>query len=87
MIHGMYAHNDSRRGADATALWLVEEVGELCEAVRRRRRGDIEEELADVFAWVLSLANLFEVNLESAFLKKYEQGCPSCGREHCVCPD
>ena len=33
LMHDLYAHNDRRRGATATMLWLVEEVGELAEAV------------------------------------------------------
>ena len=48
----LYAHNDKKRGAAATMLWLVEEVGELAEAVRRDDRENLREELADCFAWV-----------------------------------
>ncbi|WP_292467926.1 hypothetical protein [Methanolobus sp.] len=34
-MYDLYAHNDRRRGAPATTLWLVEEIGELAEAIRR----------------------------------------------------
>lgn len=50
-------------------LWLVEEIGELAEAIRSEEPENIEEELADCFAWIAALANLYGVNLEEAFLK------------------
>ena len=56
-------------------LWLVEEVGELAEAIRREEPENIEEELADCFAWIGALANLYGVDLEEAFLKKYPGVC------------
>jgi NTP pyrophosphatase (non-canonical NTP hydrolase) len=87
LMYDLYAHNDRRRGAIATMLWLVEEVGELAEAVRRNDTENIREELADCFAWVGALANLYGVDLESAFLKKYPLVCPTCGKNPCVCTD
>ena len=62
---------DYQRGVEATALWLVEEVGELAEAVIKGT--NVEEELADVLAWLISLANLLNVDLCEAFKKKYFQ--------------
>lgn len=66
-----YLERDSRRGLYATFTWLVEEVGELAEAILSGDRNGIEEELADVIAWTLSVANLLGVDAEKAFLKKY----------------
>jgi len=86
-MHDLYVHNDKRRGANATMLWLVEEVGELAEAVRRNNKQNIREELADCFAWLGALANLYDINLETAFLEKYPLKCPTCGENPCVCTD
>ena len=83
----LYGHNDRRRGATATMLWLVEEIGELAEAVRRHDTENIKEELADCFAWVGALANLYNVDLETAFLEKYPLACHTCGKNPCVCTD
>uniref|UniRef100_Q46CC6 NTP pyrophosphohydrolase MazG-like domain-containing protein n=2 Tax=Methanosarcina barkeri TaxID=2208 RepID=Q46CC6_METBF len=58
-----YAHNDRKRGGKATVLWLVEETGELAEDIRREEPENIEEELADCFAWIGDLPNLYGVNL------------------------
>lgn len=44
-------------------LWLVEEVGELAEAIRREKPENIKEELADCFAWIGALANFYEIDL------------------------
>lgn len=66
-----YFERDSRRGLYATFTWLVEEVGELAEALLSGDRGAIEEEIADVLAWTLSIANLVGVDAEEAMRKKY----------------
>ncbi|MGM0771374.1 MAG: MazG nucleotide pyrophosphohydrolase domain-containing protein [Halobacteriota archaeon] len=87
MMYDLYAHNDKRRGAAATTLWLVEEIGELAEAVRREDIENLKEELADCFAWIGALANLFDIDLEEAFLEKYPLVCPTCGMNPCICTD
>lgn len=84
MMH-LYGHNDLKRGADRTMLWLVEEIGELAEAVRKEDREAMEEEFADVLAWLASLANVLEVDLEMAARSKYDGRCPRCGKEPCIC--
>jgi NTP pyrophosphatase (non-canonical NTP hydrolase) len=66
-----YFERDSSRGVYATFTWLVEEVGELAEAILSGNKESIEEEIADVIAWTLSLANLLGVDVERSFLKKY----------------
>jgi len=87
LMSDLYAHNDRKRGGKATMLWLVEEIGELAEAIRREESENIEEELADCFAWIGALANLYGVNLEEAFLKKYPGMCPTCKQNPCICTD
>ena len=63
-------------------LLFSEEVGELAKAIRnhvdlyqeidnpKRNKFHLEEEFADVFAYLLDLANYFSVDLEDAFRKK-----------------
>jgi len=71
LIRKAYYRRDSKRGLYATFTWLVEEVGELADALLSNHRHSIEEELADVLAWLLSVANLVDVDLESVFKRKY----------------
>jgi NTP pyrophosphatase (non-canonical NTP hydrolase) len=70
-----YFERDSRRGVYATFTWLVEEVGELAEAILNNGKG-AEEEIADVLAWLASLANLLNIDLEKAFKMKYLNPSP-----------
>ncbi len=72
LMRKYYYERDSRRGLYATFTWLVEEVGELAEAILEKRDKEaIEEEVADVLAWLLSLSNLLDIDVEEAFRKKY----------------
>lgn len=73
LIRERFYEKDSARGVYATFTWFAEEVGELAEALLRSEKGMLEEEIADVFAWLLSIANLVGVDLEEAFARKYAQ--------------
>ena len=66
-----YYERDSSRGLFETFAWLVEEVGELAEALRSGDKASIMEEIADVIAWTVSIANLVGVDVEEALRVKY----------------
>ena len=84
MLGRTYLERDAARGIDVTFRWLVEEVGELARALRLGDREEIVSELGDVLAWLGSLANMIEVDLEEA-AARYATGCPKCGRSPCTC--
>jgi NTP pyrophosphatase (non-canonical NTP hydrolase) len=86
MMRRLYFHRDSERGTDGTLDWLVEEVEELREALKGDDIKAIENEFADVFAWLASLANIVNIDLEKAALQKYDNKCPKCGLSPCDCP-
>lgn len=81
-----YFQKDSSRGLWGTYVWLLEEVAELGKAMVEGKKGELEEEAADVLAWLTSLCNLAEVDLEEAATKRYQAGCPKCGTSPCICP-
>jgi NTP pyrophosphatase (non-canonical NTP hydrolase) len=85
MILQMYGAKDAARGDAATFLWLTEEFGELATAVRAGRQDELASEMADVLAWLATLANIRGVDLEEAVLQKYGRGCPGCARTPCEC--
>ncbi len=76
-IHDRYYKTDKARGTPATFLWLVEEVGELATALNTAHsqgkpdRANIEEEFADVIAWLCTLANINDIDLQAAIERKY----------------
>jgi NTP pyrophosphatase (non-canonical NTP hydrolase) len=86
LMQATYGQQDSARGRAATVAWLAEELGELAQAVRKGSPAQQLHELGDVMAWVASLANQLGLSLEDA-AKRYEHGCPKCGRSPCACPD
>jgi NTP pyrophosphatase (non-canonical NTP hydrolase) len=85
LIKKMYSDKDRERGTAATFLWLAEEIGELAGALREGSQEEKEGEFADVIAWLVTLANINDVNLTKALEAKYGTGCPGCGRLVCVC--
>ncbi len=86
LIEDIYFEKDRARGKAGTFGWLVEEIGELSRALRRGDSQFLEEEFADVFAWLVSLASLCQIDLDKAS-SKYKKGCPKCGKVPCVCAE
>ncbi len=85
LINRMYSDKDRARGSAKTFLWFAEEVGELASAIAKQDNPDnLKEEFADVFAWLVTLANVEGVDLEDA-IRKFTEGCPGCGQLECRC--
>lgn len=85
-IRQMYYEKDVVRGVDGTFMWLMEEVGELASALRGDDRQNLAEEFADVIAWLVTIANVADIDLSAALSAKYGNGCPGCSRLVCTCP-
>jgi NTP pyrophosphatase (non-canonical NTP hydrolase) len=76
-IREKYLETDRNSGPLFLLAVLMEEVGEVAEAVRKGERDGIREELSDVLFMVISLSNLFEVDIEKRLVEKYIKGDPS----------
>jgi NTP pyrophosphatase (non-canonical NTP hydrolase) len=85
IIEDTYGQRDRARGVPSSVAWIAEEVGELAQAVRKGSRQDQLHEFADVLAWVASLANQLDIDLDEA-VERYARGCPRCGSIPCNCP-
>ncbi len=86
LIRELYGKRDNERDFNSNVLWFVEETGELVRAIRKGDRDNLEEEFADVLAWLATLANIKGVNLEKAFYAKYPSACGKCMCSPCKCP-
>ena len=71
LISERYEDTDRARGTPKTFLWFIEEVGELATALNGSDRENLQEEFADVLAWLCTLANINDVDLSEAMEKKY----------------
>ncbi len=78
LIRDRYFPTDSARGTPGTFMWFVEEVGELATALHDnapgrnptdQQRANLDEEFADVLAWLMTLANINGVDMERALVK------------------
>ncbi len=71
-----FDHHPSEK--NAYFMKLIEEIGELAEVIRKNVRfsetgdikGTIEEELSDVLYYVISLANVYDIDLAESFKMK-----------------
>jgi len=72
LISEKYEKRDRQRGVPATFMWFIEEVGELATALVSNEQANKEEEFADCLAWLCTLANISDVDLEQA-CKKYTE--------------
>ena len=70
IISEKYEQRDRQRGTPATFLWFIEEVGELASALAAGDLPNKQEEFADVLAWLCTLANINDVDLQAA-IEKY----------------
>ncbi|MSQ91287.1 MAG: nucleotide pyrophosphohydrolase [Phycisphaerales bacterium] len=76
LIRARYDATDRARGASKTFIWFAEEFGELAHAIGQFDKGsgdqaNLREEFADCLAWMCTLANICEVDLEGAIQEKY----------------
>jgi len=83
-IRATFGEQDAARGVEGTFAWFIEEVGELSRAIRRQGHQERVEEFSDVLAWLVSLADLCDVDIREA-AERYAQGCPRCGSQPCRC--
>jgi NTP pyrophosphatase (non-canonical NTP hydrolase) len=84
-IREQFGAKDARRGVEGTFMWFMEEVGELAAALRSGPKDELAAEFADVLAWLATLANVAQIDLDAAVEAKYGRGCPKCERTPCVC--
>ena len=87
LIEDIYFSKDSQRGLMGTFAWFIEEVGELSRELRScGSKKDLQDEFADVLAWLSTLASIVDIDLAEA-AQKYSKGCPKCSNIPCVCDE
>jgi len=95
-LEGLYGAKNRERGVDNVLNRLVKEVHEILTLALKARNGTFREslvrleaefayELADAIAWTIATANVLGVNLETAFIERYKDGCCRCKELQCVC--
>lgn len=78
LIAEKYLHRDKERGCAKTFMWFTEEVGELATVLASEdsTHQEKEAEFADIFAWLCTLANVNDVDIEKACIEKYCKNSP-----------
>lgn len=85
IIKDTYYAKDNKRGLWPTFGWFIEEIGELSRDIRKGDKQKQAYEIGDVFAWLVSIANILEIDVSKS-LERYANGCPKCKKIPCNCP-
>ncbi len=88
-LRTMYGDGNRTRGIDFVMRRFAEEHAELLRAVRMKESMPIEEEIADVFAWWIGLANILELDAGKLLMNPLRRpdlsdGCYSCALTPCM---
>ena len=87
LLKELYLQNDLNRGVHSTFIWLIEEIGELATLLNSIDidKKKVSEEIADIIAWTISIANILDVDIEKALSDKYPNKCKKCSSSPCIC--
>lgn len=86
---------DLNAGSGFSTIALLEELGELAEAIRvfDRYPHYFFGEAADAFSYIMGMANEYALsdegqgfNFQEEFLARYPGMCINCGSRSCICP-
>ena len=81
----IYGRINKVAGREKVWLHVAEELGEISRAFRFNQNREIQEELADLFAWLAAFCNLLKINLPEATYSAYPEKCITCNHEVCRC--
>jgi NTP pyrophosphatase (non-canonical NTP hydrolase) len=99
MFDEIYPREAAALGTGRSTVGLLEELGELAEAIRvfEKHPKYFAGEAADVFSHLMGFANEYRVKLQlegkgdfdfqGAFLRMYPGLCPQCGHAVCTSPN
>jgi len=71
LMRNKLSDKDRQMGSAFLMNVLMEEVGELSRAIRKKTRTRVAEEIADVIFSTISIANLFDIQIEPILKRKY----------------
>jgi len=71
LVENRLSGKDKQTGSAFLMNVLIEEVGELSRAIRKKTRTRVAEEIADVIFSTISIANLFDIQIEPILKRKY----------------
>ena len=92
-VSGTYMWLAEELGELASDLRKVEQLraepnpDDAAKAELTKVEANLKTEFADVIAWLVTIANVVDVDLSDALAAKYGTGCPGCENLVCDCPD
>lgn len=82
----IYERADQHYSHTELVARLIEEITAIMELARKDEQERFPEQLARIFSWYCSVANLLGISLQEALWQKYPGVCSYCLREeNCIC--
>jgi NTP pyrophosphatase (non-canonical NTP hydrolase) len=86
MFDEIYSEKNKSKTIEELFLHVVEEAGELAEALRKDTLDEITKNLPDLFAWLCEFVSKIGSQLEDVVWNKFPNVCPYCLKEeNCIC--
>lgn len=91
----VYGETNREQGIENAINRLFSEVAEITLLVAGLKHAgsraekiqwEYAKEIADVFAWIMAVATILEVDAQDATMNMYDRGCPECFGIPCTCP-
>lgn len=94
-LNETYGEKNAKQGITWTLDRLSDEITELYELEERLNKGCLPvsdarirfaDELSDVLAWIIAVANVRAIDICQALQERYGNGCHRCRNIPCFCP-
>ncbi|MEM3713059.1 MAG: MazG nucleotide pyrophosphohydrolase domain-containing protein [Thermoproteota archaeon] len=89
MFDRIYGNINRVQSIEQIGFHMTEEVGEVAREIRLRRKEELKEEIADVFAWLIAIILKCEAitneefNLADLLWQRFPNKCHRCGSKPC----
>lgn len=94
-LDSLYGRNNRKSGIENAINRMFAELAEISElqvgfssmgSLAKDLEEEYAKEIADMFAWIIAIAVILDIDLDACVQNSYGSGCPACSHIPCECP-